>query len=305
MEAVDVVVVSYNSQDRLRACVTPLTGNPGIHVIVVDNASSDGSLESLDGLPVTTVASEVNGGFAHGCNLGWRRGSAPFVLLLNPDATIDVPSVRRLVDVLRAAPRAGAVAPRIVHTDGSLDYSIRRFPRLRSTYARALFLHRMFPRASWTDEIVRDEDAYERAGVAEWVSGACILVRREALERISGLDEGFFLYCEDIDLCKRLWDAGYEVRFESEAMARHEGGASAPRSSLLPVLTASRVRYAQKHAKTRMVLLERLGLALGALTHVVVSRGGSGARFGHARSARVALGPSTLPSTSRALARER
>jgi len=304
MEAVDVVVVSYNSRDRLRDCVAPLTGVPGVHVIVVDNASTDGSRESLEGLPLTAVANDVNGGFAQGCNIGWRRGTSPFVLLLNPDATIDDRSIQRLVEVLEANPEAGAVAPRILHPDGSLDYSIRRFPRLRSTYARAIFLHRLFPRAAWTDEVVHDDGAYESSGTAEWVSGACVLLRRKTLQLIGGLDEGFFLYCEDKDLCKRLWDKGLEVRFEPSAVARHEGGGSALRSGLLPVLAASRIRYAQKHSGPPIVLLERLGLALGALTHVMLSRGGSAARFGHARSVRVALSASSGSSAPRPLARE-
>ncbi|MGH3004330.1 MAG: glycosyltransferase family 2 protein [Gaiellaceae bacterium] len=304
MAPVDVVVVSYNSRDRLRDSVAPLAGLAGVQVIVVDNASTDGSLETLDGLPVTTIPSAVNGGFAQGCNIGWRNGLAPYVLLLNPDATLDESSLRRLVEVLQADERVGAVAPKIVHTDGSLDHSIRRFPRLRSTYARALFLHRLFPRAAWTDEVVREEATYRSPGEAEWVSGACVLVRREALERLDGLDEGFFLYCEDKDLCKRLWDAGYEVRFEPGALAQHEGGASAPRSALLPILAASRVRYVHKHSGFHVVVLERLGLALGALTHIVLSRGGSSVRFGHARSMRVALAPTAVASAPRPLTRE-
>lgn len=304
MAPVDVVVVSYNSRDRLRECVAPLAGAAGTQVIVVDNASADGSLETLDGLPVTAIPSAVNGGFAYGCNIGWRHGSAPYVLLLNPDATLGESSLRRLVDVLEADERAGAVAPRIEHPDGSLDHSIRRFPRLRSTYARALFLHRLFPRATWTDEVVREEATYRSPGPAEWVSGACVLVRREALERIEGLDEGFFLYCEDKDLCKRLWDAGYRVLFEPDAVSQHEGGASAPRSALLPVLVASRVRYAHKHSGVHVALLERLGLALGALTHIVLSRGGAAVRFGHARSMRVAVAPTAVASALRPLARE-
>jgi GT2 family glycosyltransferase len=137
------------------------------------------------------------------------------------------------------------------------------------------------------------------------VSGACVLVRREALERIGGLDEGFFLYCEDKDLCKRLWDRGYEVRFEPDSVAQHEGGASAPRSALLPVLVASRVRYAHKHSGAHVALLERLGLALGALTHIVFSRGGSAVRFGHARSVRTAFGSTAGASSLRPLTRER
>jgi GT2 family glycosyltransferase len=286
---VDVVVVSYNSRDCLRDCVEPLAHEDGVHVIVVDNASPDGSLEVVRDLPVTALQLESNGGFAHGVNAGWRAGSAPYVLLLNPDTRLDGRSLARLVEVLETDPGAGAVAPRIVAGDGSLDYSQRRYPRLRSTYARALFLHRIFPRASWTDELIRDERAYDHPGTPDWVSGACVLLRRSVLEELAGLDEGFFMYSEDIDLCRRLRQAGYALRYEPSAVVEHEGGASAPRTNLLPVLAASRLRYAAKHRGAAGAFLERLGVALEACTHLVVSRGGKAARAGHARALRLAL----------------
>ena len=290
MPLVDVVVVAFNSRKQLRACVEPLCTLDNVSVIVVDNASPDNSLEALDGLPVTAIASAVNGGFAYGCNRGFRAGSAPFVLLLNPDATIDGESLSQLVAVLESDERVGAVAPRIIASDGSLDFSQRRFPRLRSTYARALFLHRIFPRAPWSDETIREVDRYERPGSVEWVSGACMMLRRSALELVNGLDERFFMYCEDKDLCRRLWDQGLEVRYEPRATARHHGGASAPRASLLPVLTASRVLYAEKHDNRLVTVLERAGLGLEALTRIVVSRGGLRRRTGYARSLRAAFG---------------
>jgi hypothetical protein len=287
--AVDVVVVSYNSSGELRGCVESLAGQPGLNVIVVDNASSDGSLDTVADLPLDAVALETNGGFGHGCNAGWRRGSAPYVLFLNPDARILPESLERLAAVLDERPDAGAAAPRITEADGALDYSLRRFPRLRSTYARALFLHRVFPAADWTDELIRDPSAYREAGSPDWVSGACVLVRRSALEALGGFDEGFFMYCEDVDLCRRLWDAGHEVLYEPAAEVSHIGGASAPRASLLPVLAASRLRYAAKHMGPAAALVERAGIALEALTHVVVSGGGRAARAGHARALRLAL----------------
>src|SRR3712207_2645322 len=120
----------------------------------------------------------------------------------------------------------------------------------------------------------REREVYDAPCYPDWVSGACVLVRRSALERLGGFDEGFFMYCEDRDLCKRLHDLGLPVRYEPDAVAVHEGGASAPRASLLPVLAASRIRYAHKHWSTPGALLKRAGVALGALTHVVVSRGG-------------------------------
>lgn len=295
MAQVDVVVVSYNSEEHLRACVEPLANAPGVRVIVVDSASTDATIESVSDLPIAVVGLTENRGFAHACNVGWRKGDAPFALFLNPDATIDGESLRRLLRVAEEAPRIGAAAPKIVADDGSLDLSQRRFPRLRSTYAQALFLHRLFPRADWSDELVRESGAYQRPGAPEWASGACLLVRRSALERLDGLDEGFFLYCEDLDLCRRLRDAGLEIQFEPDAVAVHEGGASAPRTSLLPVLAASRVRYARKHQSAPVALLERLGVALGALTHAIVARGGIAARRGHLRALVRALSPGSQP----------
>jgi GT2 family glycosyltransferase len=281
---VDAVVVSYNSREELRACVAPLSGAEGVDLVVVDNASTDGSLEALLGLPVTAVQLCRNGGFAHGCNAGWRLGQAPFVLFLNPDAVLRPDDLDRLAQVLEQEPEVGAVAPRIVGADGVLQWSQRRFPRLRSVYAQALFLHRLLPAA---DELVRDEEAYARPGSPDWVSGACILVRRTLLEQLDGFDEGFFMYCEDIDLCRRVRDAGYGVRFEPAAVAVHEGGASTPAGSMLPVLAASRLRYARKHRGSVAAALERLGIALSALTHAVAARGGRSIRHGHARSFRL------------------
>jgi N-acetylglucosaminyl-diphospho-decaprenol L-rhamnosyltransferase len=289
MQPVDVVVVSYNSREHLRACVAPLSRLPDVHVVVVDSASVDDSLESVADLGVATVALGKNRGFAHACNAGWRRGRAPFVLFLNPDAEIDSRSLEHLVRTATSAATTGVVAPRVVNADGALDFSQRRFPRLRSTYAQALFLHRLFPRAAWTDELVRDPGAYERPGSPEWVSGACFLVPRSVLEHLGGLDDGFFLYCEDLDLCRRVRDHGLEVRFDPRATAVHEGGASEPRASLLPVLAASRIRYARKHASPHTAALERIGIALGALTHALVSRGGRAVRRGHLHALRLAV----------------
>jgi N-acetylglucosaminyl-diphospho-decaprenol L-rhamnosyltransferase len=279
---VDVVVVSYNSREHLRACLEPLAGHSRVRAIAVDNASTDGSLETIADLDVHAIALGDNRGFAHGCNVGWYAGSSPYVLFLNPDAQAGWEAIERLLGVMTRDDAVGAVAPRIVCGDGALDYSQRRFPRLRSTYAQALFLHRLFPSASWTDEVVRTAEAYALAGEADWVSGACILVRRTVLEELSGLDEGFFMYCEDIDLCRRIWDAGFTVRFEPSAVVGHEGGKSMPRARLLPVLAASRLRYASKHRGPVGARVERAGIALGALTHVLVARGGVEMRKGHA-----------------------
>lgn len=290
---VDVVVVAYNSGDTLRACVEPLAGDERLSVTVVDNASPKGGLETLEGLDVRAVAAGENRGFAAGCNLGWRLGCAPAVLFLNPDARIEPEDVVRLARRLED-PGVGIAAPRIVGEDGVIHHSLRRFPSVRSTFAQALFAHRVLPDAAWSDEVVRDADAYEAPHAVDWASGACLLVRRTLLEQLGGLDDGFFMYCEDTDLCKRAADAGAATVYEPDAAAVHLGGASAPRASLLPVLASSRCRYAAKHGPAASAVLTRVGVVLGAFTHAVVSRDGA-ARSGQLRAARVAIRAATDP----------
>jgi N-acetylglucosaminyl-diphospho-decaprenol L-rhamnosyltransferase len=284
MSLVDVVVVSHNSRTHLRPCIESLCSAEDVNVIVVDNASEDGSLDTLGGLPVSTLGLDYNSGFAAGCNLGWRRGNAPFVLFLNPDGRIDERSLATLIGVLQEDTGVGLVAPKILYTDGSLQISQHHFPRLVSTYAQALFLSHLFPSASWASADIREHAAYETAGSPDWVGGACVLVRRSDLERLGGFDESFFLYAEDMDFCRRIRDGGFDIRFEPEAVCVHAGGASAPRSTLLPVLAASRVRYAKKHRGRAAAIVERFGLGLGALLRIAAARGGFAARTGHARA---------------------
>jgi N-acetylglucosaminyl-diphospho-decaprenol L-rhamnosyltransferase len=279
---VDVVVVAYNSSATLRNCVQELADVPELHVFVVDNASADDSAASVRDLNVTLIEADTNNGFGAGCNLGAAAGRSPFILFLNPDARIDANAVQLLAHTA-AVDRVGAAAPRIVSSTGDLEHSQRRFPSLASTYAQGLFLHRILPRASWTDEVVRDDASYEHPQSPDWVSGACVLVRRTVFEQIEGWDESFFLYSEDTDLCRRIRNAGYDVRYEPRGTATHIGGQSSPRASLLPQLAQSRIHYADKHAPTAIALLQRAGIALSSLTHVVAARS-SAQRRGHAHA---------------------
>jgi N-acetylglucosaminyl-diphospho-decaprenol L-rhamnosyltransferase len=285
---VDAVVVSYNSGATLRRCVAPLAAREEVRVIVVDNASADGSLAALADLAVDAVALGRNIGFARACNVGWRSGDASYVLFLNPDATIAWDAVLTLVRTLEDDPSVGVVGPRLEHLDGSLQHSQHPFPRLSTTYGQALFLHHLG--LDVVDDL-RDPQAYDEPGSPDWLSGTCLLLRRRVLEDLGGFDERFFLYREDVDLCRRLRDRGLDVRFEPRAFALHEGGGSSTPDVTLPLYTASRVLYAHKYRGRAGALLERLGLALRALTHVVVTRDGRRGRLGHARSVVAALKP--------------
>jgi GT2 family glycosyltransferase len=133
-----------------------------------------------------------------------------------------------------------------------------------------LFLHRAAPGAAWADDAIRDPQAYARPGTPEWISGCCVLLRREAVASVGGLDEGFFLYSEETDLFKRLAAAGWRAGFEPRATASHVGFQSAPRDATEPLRAVSRVRYARKHHGRVVASLEASGVALGALAHAAV-----------------------------------
>ena len=309
MREADVVIVSYNSRDRLRACVRPLLELPDVNVIVVDNASPDGSLEAVGDLPLTAIQLSCNRGFAHGVNAGWRAGSAPYVLLLNPDAHVDGRSLAALAAAVEERPDIGAAAPRIVRTDGSLDFSLRRFPRLRSTYAQALFVHRLFPAARWTDEVVRERPPMATPVCPTGCPAHASSLRRTARGDLDGFDEGFFMYCEDKDLCRGSGRS---------ATARLRAGA----------LVGARRRRRRRRARSSCPCSRRAGFgtrpsttaALYALsrdargrprrlTHAAVGRGGKSARAGHcgrssagahaALSLAIRLGPLLSPAIDR------
>jgi len=286
---VDVVVVSYNSEQTLRSCVRPLANERDLAVVVVDNDSDDSSVESVRDLNVTVVSTGRNAGFAAGSNRGAEEGTAPYLLFLNPDARIDPETIRHLAGRFEEDPAIALVAPRLLDDKGLLEFSLRRFPRLRSTYAQALFVHRLFPRAKWTDECIRDPLAYTHSGDAEWVSGACMLVRRRAFEEIGGWDEDFFLYGEDIDLCHRLHAAGYRIAFDADSQAIHAGGASAPRARMLPVLARGRILFVRKHKPRLIAYLHQFGIALGAGTHALLTTQGREARIGQVHAFRASL----------------
>lgn len=302
---VDVVVVAHASRDTLRACVAPLAGADGVRVVVVDTASADPAFDTIEDLAgVETVHAERNGGFAYGCNIGIGRGSSAYVLLLNPDASMAPVELDRLVEAIDADPTVGLAAPRIVDEHGELQRSVRRFPRLRSAIGKALLLHRIWPNAAWTDDLVHDAKTYENAWDPEWVSGACMLVRRTDLEALGGLDEGFFMYAEDTDLCARLWERGRHIRYIPTATCIHGGGHSAPRSQLRTADVRSHIRYVVIHEGISAARRVALATALDELTHLLIRAHRPGYARGHYAGLKAALAGAWSPRRAERLARE-
>lgn len=216
-----IVILNYNTRDFLRGCLNSLDQSRGVEfeIIVVDNASSDGSVEMMQSeFPrIRTIASARNGGYAFGNNLALREFLLPpdpprALMLLNTDTVMPPDGLGILLDFLDAHPDAGIVGPKLVRADGSLDLACRRsFPTPEISFYRMLGLSKLLPRSRRFGQYnLTYLDENETAEV-DSVVGACMLLRTEALKQVGLLDESFFMYGEDLDLALRFKQAGWKV----------------------------------------------------------------------------------------------
>lgn len=224
--ALSVVLVAYNSAHVLSTAIDPLEDVDQVEIIVVDNASSDDTLEVLSSRHpgVQVVESSRNGGFASGVNQGAAVASAPVVLLLNPDARVEWSDLQRCLARF-ADPSVGVVAPRTVQPEGRqavLDAG--RAPTIWRCFTHATGLSRLGGRL--LEGLFLFPAQAKGVREVDWVSGSCMLLRRSALEELGGLSERWFMYAEDVDVCLRARDAGYRVLLQGDAVVVHEGGAS-------------------------------------------------------------------------------
>ena len=219
--AVTVILVNYNDRRQLGACLGALRMElrGGDEIILVDNASTDGSPEfvAAEFPEVRVILNQHNAGFGAANNQGVRAASSDAVMFLNTDTVVQSGSIRRLLETLDGEPAVAAVGPALIRPDGSFQVSFGKTVSFLGQFIQKAVLNpyhkRVLPR---------------RTGprTAGWLSAACLLARTDAVRRVGGYDERFFIYFEDIDLCRRLARAGGRLIYEPRACVFHEGGGS-------------------------------------------------------------------------------
>ena len=276
-----IVIVSWNVRDLLRQCLRSVLGHADVsaspgpvalgdhkaEVFVVDNASHDGSAEMVrNEFPmVTLLAEQRNLGFTAGNNVALRRCTGRYYLLLNPDTVVGDDAITAMVDYMDAHGDVGVVGPRLLYGDGRPQPSRRRFPRLRHALFESTLLEQWLPDNRWArhyrmadqpDDIVQDVD---------WVTGACMMVRAAAVEQVGLLDEGFFMYSEELDWCRRIADAGWRVVYLPEPTVVHfEGRSSGQVSAKRNIyFESSKVRYFCRHEGRARAEILRIFLLVG------------------------------------------
>lgn len=277
MEQLDlsVCIVSYRCESALRKCLGSLRTTRGVHheTIVVDNCSGDGTAEMVarEFPEVRLFARQDNRGFAFGCNVGMQASRGRHILLLNPDTLVTADTLSELLLTLRRYPRTGIAGPQLVSEAGEAVRCAFRYPTVR------LEMQKHGGPLAWLAGGPATGDDVAEAGPVDWVSGACMLVRREAYEDMGPLDDEFFLYYEEVDWQRRMTRAGWRVRFVPDVRVVHIGGACMVNADAgAPVLSThfieSRRRYFRKHSG-------RLGAFVVDRLHRVRARFGRGTAF--------------------------
>jgi GT2 family glycosyltransferase len=262
---VSAVIVSFNTREHLLRCVGALEAHVSLplEVIVVDNASHDGSVAALRAAhpSARVVENGANLGFAAACNRGLREARAAYCLLLNSDAEVCAGAVEALAAALDERPEVGIVGPRTVGPDGGPQVSFGPdLTPLAEWRQRRLVVALREGRPAAVREV---EDLSAREQEPVWVSGSCLLARKAAFDAVGGLDERFFLYEEDVDLCLRVRAAGWRILYTPRALVRHHLGKSMETAPALSRLEydKSHLRFYAKHRGLGARALLRLYLA--------------------------------------------
>lgn len=294
---VSIVIINWNRKDLVRRCVASVLGESGVslEVILVDNGSTDGSREMLasEFPEVRCIENASNRGFTVAANQGIAESRGRYVLVLNSDAEGTDGAVARMVRFVDAHPDVGALGCRLLNSDGSLQPSCYADMGVGKALAIASGLYDIMPFDLMgklnPDGFVRrlfDLPDHDRPLFPDWFRGACMMFRRDALTQVGTFDEGFFLYCEEIDLFYRMRAEGWRIAYTPTASFFHHGRADVSMSDVRMVLTFWRsfLRLYEKHHKPHRLAALRVAMfagtcirVLGSLTDMAVGVDGAAA----------------------------
>jgi len=273
---VTVCVVNWNSGDDLLACVRAVQAHTHIpwRLLVVDNGSTDGSLERFEraGIPAAVVRTGQNLGYARGVNRALAEVPTPFALLLNPDAFVHDGCVDALLRCASVHARAAAIGAGLRNPDGSLQAACRNFPSPATHLIEAFRLYRPLRSLPGIGRWYLLLSQQDRPRSVDWVVGACMLVRMDAIRDVGLFDDSYFMYAEELDWCLRAHRRGWEVWFEASAVATHTLGGSSQQNELPLMVEGYRsmyrfyAKYYPRSWTTAIRTITRIAMLARALT---------------------------------------
>lgn len=291
MPDVSILIVSWNVRDLLVRCLESLpAGTAGLtfETIVVDNASSDGTVEAVRmAFPaVQVIVNGENRGFTGGNNQALAIATGDYLFLLNPDTIVQPGAVTALHHYLLSQPEAGIAGPRLRYADGTTQPSRRRFPTVATLFTESTIVQEYLPGLGLFERYYFADRPVDQPQQVDWIVGAAMFVRRAVYTQIGGMDEGFFMYSEELDWCRRAVAAGWQVAYEPAAEVIHYEGRSSEQVVAARHIRffSSRVRYAAKYHGAIVATLLRWWL-LGTFALQWLREGGKWL-LGHKRSLR-------------------
>ncbi len=284
-----VIIVSWNVRELLRVCLQTIRQEEDVHpeVVVVDSGSTDGTPEMVraEFPEVHLIACPDNVGFPKGNNLGLGVATGRYVLLLNPDTEVQPGALATMLAYMDMHPDVGVVGPQLLNPDGTVQSSRRRFPTLATAVFESTWLEPFAPRTVLHHYYALDLPDDQIADV-DWVTGACMLVRREVIEQVGGMDEGYFMYSEELDWCRRIRQKGWRVVYLPHAQVMHHVGKSSEQAVTARHINFQRakLRYFRKY-HGRLVAAGLRILLLGMYVWQMCLEAGKGI-IGHKRPLR-------------------
>lgn len=256
---ISIVIVSWRVKDLLKSCLSSIYANQdnfNLEVFVVDNASGDGTVEMLrhDYPQVKLIANSQNLGFARANNLAIIQATGEFILLLNPDTEINPGTLKGSVEFFRNHPKGGALGPQMLYPNGSTQPSVRRFPGIWPISLMLLKIPKILPQLKSLNDYLATDFDYHQSQTVEQIMGAYIFMPRSVLNQVGRLDERFFIWFEEVDLCRQLIKHGYEIWYEPTITIIHHGGKSFAQQAIITnqwVFFSSALKYFLKYGFKR------------------------------------------------------
>lgn len=254
-EKISIIIVSWNVESLLEKCLLSIQKNKSnlnLEIIVVDNDSNDNTREMVrEKFPeVKLIANQNNVGFAAANNQGIRESTGNYILLLNPDTEIIKNSLVKSLDFIKQNEKIGILGCKHLNTNLTIQHSVRRFPTITAIALIFFKIYKLLPNLPAIYRYMAKDFDYKVSKKVDQVAGSFMLIRKELLNEIGLLDENFFIWFEEVDLCKRAQDASWEVWYQSSAEIIHHGGSSFKQQMTLKkqkMFFKSALYYFQKH----------------------------------------------------------
>lgn len=234
---VSVIIVNWNAQADLLNCLASLDRSRSeivqFDVWVVDNASKDGSVQAVKTQypNVNVIANAINLGFSAANNQAITQSNSDYVFLLNSDAYVHAGCLTALLSFATSNTRAAIIGPKVLNTNNTIQQSCRRFPTLGAGFFRNTLLGSLFPKNKYAYEYLMGDFMHDVVREVDWISGCAMWMRRDFLTSHGTLDERFFMYCEDVDICNRAWKSGSAVMYVPTGTVTHAIGRSSDKNA--------------------------------------------------------------------------